>query len=95
MVVSAPMLPVHRVYVRLDRKAGVWRPCREDDSRGSMVISVDSLGRAVVPAFGTLFGADGSGPPIRGYRLAVASESMAHEEFKKWIENHPRLEIVK
>jgi hypothetical protein len=89
-------MPVRRVTARYEAKSRRWLLCLKSDHRGSLLLSVDAEGRPVEPVFGgQILTASGKGPQVRGYRLSPESDAMKSDEFKKWMQANPELEITK
>lgn len=96
MVVSGPVMPVRRVMARYEAKGRRWLLCLKGDQRGSVLLSVDAEGRPVQPVFGgQIFPGNSRGPQVRGFKLSPENDALNADEFKKWMQANPELEIVK
>jgi hypothetical protein len=76
--------PFNRLSFRWSAPLGRFLPCTDTDPRGSMVETVDSLGRIVIPLFGGRPFA-GAGPRLAGYRLGHPSTLYDPADGLKWL----------
>lgn len=80
----APQPPFKRLSFRWSARIGRFLPCTDTDPRGSMVETVDALGRLVIGDYaGNIFG----GGLLRhiGYTLGHPSSMMDPEDVVKWL----------
>ena len=89
---SAPEFPIRRVFARFDRKSGRFLPCRDSDSRATLIMSVDALGRSVMTVEARPFAAEGG---TTGWMLCEPTMMQNPEEFRVWMQSNPKLEVVK
>ena len=86
---SAPTPPFRKLTFRWSARIGRFLPCTEADPRGSMVDTVDALGRVVIATFS---GNGFAGEQLRiiGYRLGHPSPMMDPADVVKWLSAKPR-----
>ena len=85
----APRPPFKRLSFRWSARIGRFLPCTDSDPRGSMVDTVDALGRVVI---GDYAGNDFAGGQLRhiGFTLAHPSPMMDPADVVKWLSARPR-----
>jgi len=86
---SAPQPPFKRLSFRWSARIGRFLPCTDADPRGSMVETVDALGRVVISDFA---GNDFAGGQMRhiGYTLGHPSTMYDPEDGLKWLAAKPK-----
>lgn len=85
---SAPTPPFRRLSFRWSARIGRFLPCTDTDPRGSLLDTVDALGRSVIAiTAGNIF----SGEPERiiGYELAAGSSLYDPADGLKWLSAKP------
>jgi hypothetical protein len=78
---------------RFDRKSGRFLPCGASESRASLIMPVDALGRSVMAVEAQPFASAGAS----GWVLCDPTSTSTHdpEEFRVWMQAHPDLKATK
>ena len=81
---AAPMPPFRKLTFRWSARPGRFLPCTATDPRGTMLETVDALGRIVIPIVGGRVFA-GAGARLAGYELGHPSDMYDPADGLAWL----------